>query len=84
MANATKLRVGRRMSPSLPAEYPKLLYHCRTGQIARVLSASDEINLGPEWGPPQTDVRYPKTPPPIMTEPKRPPVFWIEIPGDDQ
>jgi hypothetical protein len=61
-----------------------MLYHCRTGQMARILSASEEASLGPEWGPAQTDVRYSKTPPPIMSEPKRPPVFTIQIPGDDQ
>lgn len=81
----TKQRVGRRQALSRHAEYPKLVYHAITGQMRRILSAAEEADLGPEWGPAQTDVRYSKTPPPIMTEPARkPPVFTIKIPGDDQ
>lgn len=79
-----KQRVGRRPASHRHAEYPKLLYHSLTGQQRVVGSGSEEDALGPEWGLAQTDVKYSKTPPPIMPEPSRPRVFTINIPGADE
>ena len=72
------------MASYRPLEYPKLLYHQSTGQMRHVLSAAEEATLGPEWGLAQMDVKFRKTHPPIMPEAKRPPVFNINLPGEDE
>lgn len=76
-------RVGRRpASPSIPQEYPKLLYHARTGQARKVYSAADEAGLGPEWGMAQTDVKFSRQP--MIDEGRSTrPVLPIDITGDD-
>lgn len=58
-----KQRIGRRPAAySPPPDYPKLLYHCRTGQMRKVYSADEEAAIGPEWGPAQTDVKISRKP----------------------
>jgi hypothetical protein len=58
-----KQRIGRRPAAYFtPQEFPKLLYHCQTGQIRKVYSADEEEKAGAEWGPPQLDVRTSRKP----------------------
>jgi hypothetical protein len=76
-------RIGRRPAAySIPQDFPKLLYHARTGQARKVYSAADEAELGPEWGPPQTDVKFSRQPLIDEGRPERP-VLPVDITGDD-
>lgn len=80
-----KQRVGRRIAAHQPPlEFPKLLYHCVTGQIRKVYSADEESAAGPEWGAPQMDVKYSRKPM-IDERPARPdlPFVPIEQQGDE-
>jgi hypothetical protein len=56
-------RIGRRPAAyQPPPEYPKILYHCRTGQMRKVYSTEEEVSAGPEWGAAQTDLRQSRKP----------------------